>query len=78
MDSKAQQNKISVQELIVRYQAKVVTTETPDYLNLGWEGFGKEICFKLLSKEADGCGKAHAFWEIVPYTVVVGPSKDKL
>ena len=68
MDSKGQKNKISVQELIVHYQAKVVTTETPDYLNLGWEGFGKEICFKLLSKEADGCGKAHVYWEIIPYS----------
>ena len=68
MDSKTQKNKISVQEVIVRYQAKVVTTETPDYLNLGWEGFGKEICFKLLSKEAGGCAKAHVSWDIVPYS----------
>ena len=43
-------------------------TETPDYLNLWWEGFGKEICFKLLSKGADGCGKAHVSWAIVPYS----------
>ena len=69
MDSKAQKNQISVQELIVNYQAKVVTTETPDYLN-AWngEGFGTEICFKLLSKGADGCGKVHISWEIVPYS----------
>ena len=64
MESKAQKNKINVQELIVHY--KVVTTETLDYLNLGWEGFGKKMCFKLLSKGADGCGKAHVSWEIIP------------
>ena len=75
MDSKAQKNKISVQELIVRYQIKVLTTETPDYLNLGWGSFGKDISFKLLSKGADGCGKAHVSWEIIPYS---WSSKDKL
>ena len=48
MDSKAQKNKISVQELIVHYQAKVVTTEMPDYLKLGWKGFGLHLQIKYM------------------------------
>ena len=59
MDTKTQKNKISVQELSP-------LPETSDYLNLGWEGFEKEICFKLLSKGTDGCRKVYVTCEIVP------------
>ena len=74
MDSKAQKDKISVQELVVNYQAKVVTTETPDNLNLGWEGFGKEICFKLnFEKELMDVARRTFLGRSFH---IVGPSKD--
>ena len=48
--------------------SQFVITEMSDYLNLEWDGFGKKICFKLLSEGPGGCGKVHVSLEIVPYS----------